>query len=61
MALAILRFQGVEGDRALFHLEAGANRWYAVAVGGGEADRTHGFSVRARSQSNHRPAPTWRK
>ncbi|HEX6367474.1 MAG TPA: hypothetical protein VF006_01000 [Longimicrobium sp.] len=45
MALAILRFQGVEGDRALFSLEAGANRWYAVAVGGGEADRTHGFAV----------------
>jgi hypothetical protein len=45
MALAILRFQGVEGDRALFSLEAGANRWYAVAVGGGETDRTHGFAV----------------
>ena len=45
MALAILRFQGVEGDRALFSLEAGANRWYAFAVGAGETDRTHGFSV----------------
>jgi hypothetical protein len=45
MALAILRFQGVEGDRALFSLEAGANRWYAFAVGAGEADRAHGFAV----------------
>ncbi|HYR12158.1 MAG TPA: hypothetical protein VEQ60_30510 [Longimicrobium sp.] len=45
MALAILRFRGVEGDRALFHLEAGANRWFSFAVGGGEADREHGFAV----------------
>jgi hypothetical protein len=45
VALAVVRFEGVEGGRARFRLGLGTSRWYSYAVGGGATDREHGFPI----------------
>lgn len=45
MALAILRFEGSDGERARFRVEVGGNRYYSYAIGDGEVDRSDGIPV----------------
>ncbi|MGH7629082.1 MAG: hypothetical protein ACREOF_06775 [Gemmatimonadales bacterium] len=47
MALAILRFEEVAGDRALFDVDLGRNRWFVYAIGDGTTERVHGIELLA--------------
>lgn len=47
MALAILRFEGVEGDVARFEADIGHNAFFLYAVGEGTTDAVHGMQVLA--------------
>lgn len=47
MALAVLRFQRVHDDAALFAADLGRNRWYTWAVGADAVASTHGMRLLA--------------
>ena len=47
MALAILRFEGVEGDVARFQADIGHNAFFLYAVGDGTTEAVHGMEVLA--------------